>query len=48
MLELQRRLLAASEGTDGPGQTPDRGPLILGLVLVPMIAVALYLVGGQA
>ncbi len=47
MLELQRRLLAASEGTDGPGQTPDRGPLLLGLVLVPMIAVALYLVGGR-
>ncbi len=47
MLELQRRLLAASEATDRPPHAPDRGPLILGLVLVPMIALALYLVGGR-
>ena len=47
MLELQRRLLAASEASEQPGQAPDRGPLVLGLVLVPMIALALYLVGGR-
>ena len=47
MLELQRRLLAASEVSDASGSTPDRGPLVLGLVLVPMIALTLYLVGGR-
>jgi cytochrome c-type biogenesis protein CcmH len=47
MLELQRRLLAASEATDRPPHAPDRGPLVLGLVLVPMLALALYLLGGR-
>ncbi len=49
LLEVQRRLLAAS---DAPGRTaaaapPDRGPLVLGMVLVPMAALALYLVSGR-
>ena len=47
MLELQRRLLAASEMADRPDHAPDRAPLMMGLVLVPMLALALYLVGGR-
>ncbi|WP_158747060.1 c-type cytochrome biogenesis protein CcmI [Acidisphaera sp. L21] len=47
MLELQRRLLAASEAVERPGQTPDRGPLVLGLILVPMLALVLYLISGR-
>jgi cytochrome c-type biogenesis protein CcmH len=47
VLEVQRRLLAAAEMEDRPVQPPDRGPLALGMVLVPMGALALYLVSGR-
>ena len=47
MLELQRRLLAASEVAEQPAPASDHGPLVLGLMLVPMLALALYLVGGR-
>ncbi len=47
MLELQRRLLAASDAAERPGHAPERAPLLLGLVLVPLLALALYLVGGR-
>ena len=46
-LEVQRRLLAAAETQDRPEQERDRGPLVLGMLLVPMGALALYLVGGR-
>ena len=47
LLEVQRRLLAASDTQDSPASAADRGPLILGLTLVPMAAVGLYLVAGR-
>ncbi len=47
LLEVQRRLLAASEAVDAPAAAADRGPLILGLTLVPLAAIGLYLVGGR-
>ena len=47
LLEVQRRLLAAAETDDTPARAPDRGPLLLGLALVPMAALGLYLVGGR-
>ena len=47
VLEVQRRLLAASEAQDGPVAAPDRGPLLLGMALAPMAALALYLVSGR-
>lgn len=47
LLEVQRRLLAASEATDAPASVADRGPLLLGLTLVPLAALGLYLVGGR-
>ncbi len=47
MLELQRRLLAAANGTERAHDVLDRAPLLLGLALVPMLAFGLYLVGGR-
>ena len=47
MLELQRRLLAASEAADAASPAPERAPLLLGLVLVPLLAFGLYLIGGR-
>ena len=46
MLEVQRRLLAASEDRDQPASSTSRAPLAVALVLVPVAAFALYLVGG--
>ena len=46
-LEVQRRLLAAAEAQERPEPQRDRGPLILGMLLVPMAALALYLIGGR-
>ena len=47
VLEVQRRLLAASEATDGGTQSGRRWPLLAGLAVVPLAALALYLVGGR-
>ena len=47
LLEVQRRLLAAADATEVPPTTADRGPLLLGLVLIPLAALGLYLVGGH-
>ena len=47
VLEVQRRLLAAAEAPDTPVTASDRTPLLLGLLLVPVAAVGLYLIGGR-
>lgn len=47
LLEVQRRLLAAEDATEAPPTTADRAPLLLGLVLIPLAALGLYLVGGR-
>ncbi len=47
VLEVQRRLLAAAEATEAPATASDRGPLILGLTLIPLAAIGLYLIGGR-
>ena len=47
MLELQRRLLAASEAVDRSQDASERAPLLLGLVVVPVLALGLYLIGGR-
>ena len=47
VLEIQRRLLAAAERPDITPNTGSRAPILLTMALVPMIALALYLVGGQ-
>lgn len=47
LLEVQRRLLAASEAADAPAIVGDRGPLFLGLALIPLATIALYLLGGR-
>ena len=47
MLEVQRRLLAAAESAESPASITDRAPLLLGLSLVPLVALGLYLVGGR-
>ncbi len=47
MLEVQRRLLAASTMTDMQAAPPRRWPLLAGLVAVPVAALGLYLIGGH-
>jgi cytochrome c-type biogenesis protein CcmH len=47
LLEVQRRLLAAADAIEAPSAAADRGPLILGLTLIPLAAVGLYLIGGR-
>ena len=47
LLEVQRRLLAASEAADAPQAPSDGRALVAGLALVPMAALGLYLVGGR-
>jgi cytochrome c-type biogenesis protein CcmH len=47
LLEVQRRLLAAAETAEIPATASDRGPLILGLTLIPLAAVGLYLISGR-
>jgi cytochrome c-type biogenesis protein CcmH len=47
VLEVQRRLLAIAETPDKPSIPASRAPLVAALVLVPVLAFALYLVGGS-
>ncbi len=47
VLEVQRRLLAAAEATEGPPPRAARGPLLATLLVVPVVAVALYALDGQ-
>ena len=47
LLEVQRRLLAAADVADSPEKRADRGPLLLGLALIPLAAFGLYLVAGR-
>ena len=47
VLEVQRRLLAAAENAEPRTQTSTRSPVLFALLLVPLGAFALYLVGGE-
>jgi cytochrome c-type biogenesis protein CcmH len=47
MLEVQRRLLAAASSADAASRTNSRAPVALALLLVPLGAIALYLLGGS-
>ena len=47
LLEVQRRLLAASAMPEAEVTAPRRWPLLAGLVAVPVAAVGLYLIGGH-
>jgi cytochrome c-type biogenesis protein CcmH len=47
VLEVQRRLLSAAATPDGAPVSTSRAPLIAVLVMVPLGALALYLVGGH-
>ena len=47
VLEVQRRLLAAASREEAVPGAGSRGPVLLVAALVPMVAVGLYLVGGQ-
>ena len=46
-LEVQRRLLAAAAAADPAAERASRGPVLATLILVPVAAVLLYLVGGS-
>ena len=46
-LEIQRRLLAEAGRTADGGTTGSRAPVAAMLVLVPLAAIALYLIGGH-
>jgi cytochrome c-type biogenesis protein CcmH len=45
-LEIQRRLLAADESPDGQTTRSGRGPILAAMVVVPVAALGLYLLGG--
>jgi cytochrome c-type biogenesis protein CcmH len=47
MLEVQRRLLNAAGGTEDAPQTSSASPILIALVLVPLGAFALYVIGGN-
>ena len=47
VLEVQRRMLAAAAAEDAAPRSAARGPLVLLLMLVPAMALALYLVNGD-
>lgn len=47
VLEVQRRLLAAAEAQESASQVGSRAPVITVAVLVPVAAVAMYLLTGQ-
>ena len=46
-LEVQRRLLAAAEAEETAIRGSSRQPLVVALVLVPLVAVGLYITGGS-
>jgi cytochrome c-type biogenesis protein CcmH len=45
-LEIQRRLLAADSAADGKSTRSGRAPILAAMVLVPVAALGLYLLGG--
>lgn len=45
-LEVQRRLLSAAGSTEAAPRTGSRAPLIVTAALMPLLGVALYMVGG--
>jgi cytochrome c-type biogenesis protein CcmH len=47
VLEVQRRLLAAAGNTEPNAQTRSGSPVLIALLLVPLAALALYVVGGS-
>lgn len=47
VLEVQRRLLAAAAEDEAAPKPGSRTPVLVALVLVPLAAVGLYMVGGQ-
>jgi cytochrome c-type biogenesis protein CcmH len=47
LLEVQRRLLNAAGGTDDAPRTSSPSPILIALLLVPLGAFALYVVGGN-
>ena len=47
VLEVQRRLLAVADLPDGGTRLGSRTPVVAVLVVVPVVALGLYLVGGQ-
>ena len=47
VLEVQRRLLAAAAAPDVPPARASRLPLVLALLVIPLGAAGLYLVGGH-
>ncbi len=46
VLEVQRRLLAAADRADPGARASSRSPVLIALALVPVAAIALYLIGG--
>ncbi len=47
VLEVQRRLLAADSGGEAESRISSRGPVLVALLLLPLGAFALYLLGGS-
>ena len=47
VLEVQRRLLAVGASTEGGSRIGPRWPILATVVIVPVAALGLYLVGGQ-
>lgn len=47
MLEVQRRLLVAADSSDSGPRASSRSPVLFALLLVPVGAFALYLIGGS-
>jgi cytochrome c-type biogenesis protein CcmH len=47
VLEVQRRLLAAAGSAETTPLASSRGPVLAALVLVPLVALVLYLLGGS-
>ena len=47
VLEVQRRLLAAAEKPEAAARTGSRVPVLAAVLLVPLAAVGLYMIGGS-
>jgi cytochrome c-type biogenesis protein CcmH len=47
VLEVQRRLLAAADTSDGPAPRISRAPLLATLVIVPLLGAGLYALDGH-